>query len=211
MRDLCTFLLKSCWTLTLTVIEESAMMANGSASVAETASASLRRLHLAACSSCSQQSAFVHQPAVMASRWRSLASRAPALQAILTHTSPAHRNSFSTSLLRNADLPGAARTLTSFLGARVDQADQTFANQFRRSFRSLSQVSANAATLVEEAAKGEEENAAPTQRAGAYPFKELEAKWQKTWAERKTFRTPEEVDTSKPKFYALDMFPYPRY
>lgn len=32
------------------------------------------------------------------------------------------------------------------------------------------------------------------------------------WAENKTFRTPEfkDLDTSKPKFYALDMFPYPR-
>lgn len=33
------------------------------------------------------------------------------------------------------------------------------------------------------------------------------------WAENKTFRTPEfrDLDTSKPKFYALDMFPYPRH
>ena len=32
------------------------------------------------------------------------------------------------------------------------------------------------------------------------------------WLENKTFRTPPmaELDTSKPKFYALDMFPYPR-
>ncbi len=32
------------------------------------------------------------------------------------------------------------------------------------------------------------------------------------WLENKTFRTPHitELDTSKPKFYALDMFPYPR-
>ena len=32
------------------------------------------------------------------------------------------------------------------------------------------------------------------------------------WLEYKTFRTPDfaELDTSKPKFYALDMFPYPR-
>ena len=33
------------------------------------------------------------------------------------------------------------------------------------------------------------------------------------WLEHKTFRTPHitELDTTKPKFYALDMFPYPRY
>ena len=47
-------------------------------------------------------------------------------------------------------------------------------------------------------------------RSGGYPYQEIEAKWQKHWLENKTFKTPEQVDTSKPKFYALDMFPYPR-
>ena len=44
---------------------------------------------------------------------------------------------------------------------------------------------------------------------GGYPFKELEAKWQGYWKEKDTFRTPDKVDMSKPKFYVLDMFPYP--
>jgi leucyl-tRNA synthetase len=43
----------------------------------------------------------------------------------------------------------------------------------------------------------------------AYPFSEIEPKWQQYWLEHKTFRTPDDVDTSKPKFYVLDMFPYP--
>ena len=45
----------------------------------------------------------------------------------------------------------------------------------------------------------------------AYPFTELEAKWQEFWLRNKTFRTPDfvELDTSKPKAYILDMFPYP--
>ena len=43
----------------------------------------------------------------------------------------------------------------------------------------------------------------------AYPFKEIEEKWQKYWEENKTFRTPEKIDKSKPKFYVLDMYPYP--
>lgn len=47
------------------------------------------------------------------------------------------------------------------------------------------------------------------QRSTAYPFPEVEAKWQSYWEEHQTFRTPDEVDTSKPKFYVLDMFPYP--
>ena len=49
-------------------------------------------------------------------------------------------------------------------------------------------------------------------KSAAYPFEELEAKWQDYWLKHKTFRTPgiKELDKSKPKFYALDMFPYPR-
>jgi leucyl-tRNA synthetase len=43
----------------------------------------------------------------------------------------------------------------------------------------------------------------------AYPFKEIEAKWQSHWDSKATFRVPERVDTSKPKYYVLDMFPYP--
>ena len=45
---------------------------------------------------------------------------------------------------------------------------------------------------------------------GQYPFKDVEARWQRYWEANATFRTPTKVDTSKPKFYALDMFPYPR-
>lgn len=44
----------------------------------------------------------------------------------------------------------------------------------------------------------------------AYPFADIESKWQRYWDENSTFRTPHEVDTSKPKYYVLDMFPYPR-
>ncbi|MGI9257653.1 MAG: leucine--tRNA ligase, partial [Gammaproteobacteria bacterium] len=43
----------------------------------------------------------------------------------------------------------------------------------------------------------------------AYPFKEIEPKWQSYWERNKTFRTPANVDRSRPKYYALDMFPYP--
>ncbi|MBR5897701.1 MAG: leucine--tRNA ligase, partial [Lachnospiraceae bacterium] len=41
-----------------------------------------------------------------------------------------------------------------------------------------------------------------------YNPKEIEPKWQKFWEENKTFKT-DVWDFSKPKFYALDMFPYP--
>lgn len=41
-----------------------------------------------------------------------------------------------------------------------------------------------------------------------YNHIEIEKKWQKYWEENKTFKT-DVWDFSKPKFYALDMFPYP--
>lgn len=40
-----------------------------------------------------------------------------------------------------------------------------------------------------------------------YSFKEIEKKWQQRWKDDHTYKTT--IDTSKPKFYALDMFPYP--
>ena len=40
-----------------------------------------------------------------------------------------------------------------------------------------------------------------------YNFAEIEPKWQKYWEENKTFKTLD--DFSKPKYYILDMFPYP--
>ncbi|NQX86758.1 MAG: leucine--tRNA ligase [Flavobacteriaceae bacterium] len=40
-----------------------------------------------------------------------------------------------------------------------------------------------------------------------YNFNEIEAKWQKYWAENQTFKANN--DSDKPKYYVLDMFPYP--
>ncbi len=42
---------------------------------------------------------------------------------------------------------------------------------------------------------------------GTYNHKEIEKKWQKYWLDNKTFKC--EIDYSKPKYYVLDMFPYP--
>ena len=41
-----------------------------------------------------------------------------------------------------------------------------------------------------------------------YNYKEIEKKWQKYWEDNKTFKT-DVWDFSKPKYYVLDMFPYP--
>jgi leucyl-tRNA synthetase len=40
----------------------------------------------------------------------------------------------------------------------------------------------------------------------SYPFKEIEEKWQKFWQEKEIFRS---LPSGKPKFYCLEMFPYP--
>ncbi len=40
-----------------------------------------------------------------------------------------------------------------------------------------------------------------------YNFREVEEKWQQRWREDKTYRVA--IDKDKPKFYVLDMFPYP--
>jgi leucyl-tRNA synthetase len=40
-----------------------------------------------------------------------------------------------------------------------------------------------------------------------YNFGEIEKRWQQYWADREVYRVTE--DTTKPKFYVLDMFPYP--
>ncbi|MEK7953342.1 leucine--tRNA ligase [Luteolibacter soli] len=50
-------------------------------------------------------------------------------------------------------------------------------------------------------------------RRKPFPFDQFEPAWQERWDAEKTFRTPNpgdaDFDASKPKFYVLDMFPYP--
>lgn len=40
-----------------------------------------------------------------------------------------------------------------------------------------------------------------------YNYKEIEQRWQQYWRDHNTYKT--EIDASRPKFYVLDMFPYP--
>ena len=52
-----------------------------------------------------------------------------------------------------------------------------------------------------------------SERRKPYPFDQFESRWQERWDEDKAFRMPgpgdEGFDPAAPKFYALDMFPYP--
>jgi leucyl-tRNA synthetase len=40
-----------------------------------------------------------------------------------------------------------------------------------------------------------------------YDFQAIETKWQAEWSAKQIYKTS--IDRSRPKFYALDMFPYP--
>ncbi len=44
------------------------------------------------------------------------------------------------------------------------------------------------------------------EKKGNYRFNEIETKWQKHWEDNKTFKA---VESDRPKYYVLDMFPYP--
>ena len=52
-----------------------------------------------------------------------------------------------------------------------------------------------------------------SERRKPYPFDQIEPKWQAIWDERQLFHAPNPgekgFDPAKPKFYVLDMFPYP--
>ncbi|HHW61914.1 MAG TPA: hypothetical protein GX404_08415, partial [Syntrophomonadaceae bacterium] len=41
----------------------------------------------------------------------------------------------------------------------------------------------------------------------SYDFKSIEAKWQQKWEEGQHFKVSE--DSQRPKYYCLEMFPYP--
>ena len=80
----------------------------------------------------------------------------------------------------------------------------------RRTFVFLSPVSFPRMSAIDEQETTTEDTAASaaSATASAYPFAEVEAKWQEYWEKEQTFKTPER-DVDKPKKYVLDMFPYP--
>jgi leucyl-tRNA synthetase len=47
-----------------------------------------------------------------------------------------------------------------------------------------------------------------SERKGSYDFSAVEKKWQQFWEQNKTFKA-KDCDQSRPKYYVLDMFPYP--
>jgi hypothetical protein len=70
------------------------------------------------------------------------------------------------------------------------------------------QHSIYSATSTDDVSSPEIQDGTGVPKAASYPFAQVETKWQAYWEENNTFKTPER-DTSKPKKYVLDMFPYP--
>lgn len=94
------------------------------------------------------------------------------------------------------------RTALSFAPRRVPAAQTTAASRraFARAF--------GGSGLRSSSSSGVSDAPASTDTGFAYPFAEVEKKWQDKWEREKTFRTPER-DPNKEKRYVLDMFPYP--
>ncbi len=62
---------------------------------------------------------------------------------------------------------------------------------------------------TEQASGTQEQAGAGQPGAEHYDFGRIEPKWQAAWDAAEAFRTPREPDPKKPKYYVLDMFPYP--
>lgn len=116
----------------------------------------------------------------------------------------------ATSFLTSRDAPTAGACM-------LQRSSKCFTSQRCMSVRRLPALllpherSISSRSLLTRAVAAPEQDA-PTkaQPSKAYPFSQIESKWQAFWDDQQTFRTPSTVDTSKPKYYVLDMFPYPR-
>ena len=109
----------------------------------------------------------------------------------------------------HAFVPAAARHVR-VSGANTNAASRSAPSVARRTFVSSESVLSPASNRRLMSAVDEQEATAASAAAaaGAYPFAEVEAKWQAYWEQEQTFKTPER-DMNKPKKYVLDMFPYP--
>ena len=68
----------------------------------------------------------------------------------------------------------------------------------------------NSVVLCARTAQGDlkEVSESMSEKAGAYDFGPIERKWQEYWEPHKTFQASD-CDASRPKYYVLDLFPYP--
>lgn len=72
------------------------------------------------------------------------------------------------------------------------------------------QASSSSPNLTSSSELEEKQQEEIKSKSKAYPFTEIELKWQNYWSENNTFNIPiKNIDKTKPKYYVLDMFPYP--
>jgi hypothetical protein len=98
---------------------------------------------------------------------------------------------------------------TMIMLVSLRQTASAFVHPFRSSaFRHHNTRFASSSTRFLSTTTETSQTSNPPTSPTAYPFAEVEPKWQAFWEENQTFKTPER-DVSKPKKYVLDMFPYP--
>ena len=117
-------------------------------------------------------------------------------------------HAFVPSAARHVRVSGA-NTNAAASAVAAASSSRSAPSAARRTFVSSESVLSSASSRRLMSAVDEQEaTAAAAAAAGAYPFGEVEAKWQAYWEQEQTFKTPER-DMNKPKKYVLDMFPYP--
>jgi leucyl-tRNA synthetase len=158
---------------------------------------------------------------VLGGAWRRATGRSSSSTSTTAAATSSTTTTTTTSLVRSPAggmafarprpmLMAAARRLMSAPRASASAAASSSSSSLAAvRHRSRAPPLALRAAATEAAAPSQTTTPAP---AGGYPFAAIEAKWQRHWDDHQTFRTPdiaEGLDTTKPKFYALDMFPYP--
>lgn len=117
-------------------------------------------------------------------------------------------HAFVPSAARHVRVSGA-NTNAAASAVAAASSSRSAPSAARRTFVSSESVLSSASSRRLMSAVDEQEaTAAAAAAAGAYPFGEVEPKWQAYWEQEQTFKTPER-DMNKPKKYVLDMFPYP--
>ena len=120
-------------------------------------------------------------------------------------------HAFVPAAARHVRVSGANTNAAASAAAAAAASSRSAPSVARRTFVSSESVLSSASSRRLMSAVDEQEAtaaAAAAAAAGAYPFAEVEAKWQAYWEQEQTFKTPER-DMNKPKKYVLDMFPYP--
>lgn len=129
--------------------------------------------------------------------------------AFATHTS-LHASFSSVSASKIYNQPGYRAGYRFLFEIRKRSGILTPCNVSTFRQRDYRRQTASSCAQTPSSSNGEPSNSSELPSVG-YDFQDFERKWQNIWAERGDFTVPNPpyLDTSKPKYYVLDMFPYP--